>query len=130
LKQPTGGVILLHDTSPEEPKDLLELKVKKTKVAPAPTTEGVGSASGASAAAQALNAFGGGSLRGGEDDEEAILSALAESRREAEARRGQEDAQESSLHLLDDGPEGEAEVPDEFEYWSENEHGDDDAMEE
>ncbi|KAF2007449.1 26S proteasome regulatory complex, non-ATPase subcomplex, Rpn2/Psmd1 subunit [Amniculicola lignicola CBS 123094] len=36
VKKPTGGVILLTDTKPEEPKTLLELKVKKA--APAPTT--------------------------------------------------------------------------------------------
>jgi 26S proteasome regulatory subunit N2 len=38
--QPTGGVILLNDTRPSEPKSLLELKVKKT--APAPTPGGAG----------------------------------------------------------------------------------------
>lgn len=36
--QPTGGVILVHDTQPSEPKDLLELKIKKavTTAAPGP----------------------------------------------------------------------------------------------
>jgi 26S proteasome regulatory subunit N2 len=38
--QPTGGVILLTDTKPSEPKTLLELKVKKA--APAPTPGGAG----------------------------------------------------------------------------------------
>lgn len=36
--QPTGGVILLTDTTPSEPKTLLELKVKKSKPAPGATT--------------------------------------------------------------------------------------------
>ncbi|KAF2021985.1 26S proteasome regulatory complex, non-ATPase subcomplex, Rpn2/Psmd1 subunit [Aaosphaeria arxii CBS 175.79] len=36
IKKPTGGVVLLTDTKPSEPKTLLELKVKKT-TAPAPT---------------------------------------------------------------------------------------------
>jgi 26S proteasome regulatory subunit N2 len=40
INQPTGGVILLHDTKPSESKSLLELKVKKT--APAPTPGGAG----------------------------------------------------------------------------------------
>jgi 26S proteasome regulatory subunit N2 len=39
LAQPTGGVILLHDTQPEEEKTLLELKVKK---APAQAAPGAG----------------------------------------------------------------------------------------
>lgn len=35
--QPTGGVILLHDTQPSEEKSLLDLKVKKkAAAAPAP----------------------------------------------------------------------------------------------
>lgn len=39
VKKPTGGVILLTDTTPSEPKSLLELKAKKTvKPAAAPAT--------------------------------------------------------------------------------------------
>jgi 26S proteasome regulatory subunit N2 len=38
--QPTLGVILLHDTTPSEPKTLLELKVKKAAPAPAPGATG------------------------------------------------------------------------------------------
>ncbi|PVI03370.1 26S proteasome regulatory complex, non-ATPase subcomplex, Rpn2/Psmd1 subunit [Periconia macrospinosa] len=40
VKKPTGGVILLADTRPSEPKTLLELKVKKA--APVPTPGGAG----------------------------------------------------------------------------------------
>lgn len=40
VKKPTGGVILVHDTKPSEPKTLLELKVKKTSTAPAPGAGG------------------------------------------------------------------------------------------
>ncbi|KIW07146.1 uncharacterized protein PV09_02016 [Verruconis gallopava] len=39
VKKPTGGVILLHDTQPDQPKTLVELKVKKTTVQPAPTRD-------------------------------------------------------------------------------------------
>ncbi|KAF2641661.1 26S proteasome regulatory complex, non-ATPase subcomplex, Rpn2/Psmd1 subunit [Massarina eburnea CBS 473.64] len=42
VKKPTGGVVLLIDTKPSEPKTLLELKVKKA--APAPTPGGAGPA--------------------------------------------------------------------------------------
>ena len=38
--QPTLGVILLTDTKPSEPKELLELKVKKAAPAPAPGASG------------------------------------------------------------------------------------------
>lgn len=38
--QPTLGVILLTDTTPSEPKSLLELKVKKAVPAPAPGAAG------------------------------------------------------------------------------------------
>jgi 26S proteasome regulatory subunit N2 len=38
--QPTLGVILLTDTKPSEPKELLELKVKKAAAAPAPGATG------------------------------------------------------------------------------------------
>ncbi|KAF2198089.1 26S proteasome-like protein regulatory subunit rpn2 [Delitschia confertaspora ATCC 74209] len=37
VKKPTGGVILLTDTKPTEPKALLELKVKKAQPAPGAT---------------------------------------------------------------------------------------------
>ncbi|ORX92498.1 26S proteasome regulatory subunit rpn2 [Clohesyomyces aquaticus] len=40
VKQPTGGVILLEDTQPSEPKKLLEMKVKKAAPAPPPGSAG------------------------------------------------------------------------------------------
>jgi 26S proteasome regulatory subunit N2 len=39
-KQPTGGVILVHDTTPSAPKSLLELKVKKAAPAAVPGASG------------------------------------------------------------------------------------------
>ncbi|KAH6620494.1 armadillo-type protein [Boeremia exigua] len=42
VKKPTLGVILLTDTTPSEPKELLELKVKKAAPAPAPGATGSG----------------------------------------------------------------------------------------
>jgi len=80
VKKPTGGVILLHDTRPSEPKSLLELKARK-KAAPAaapgaaqnaPNTDtimadlGLSTVSGAAAAAGVLTA-----VDEDEDDEEA-----------------------------------------------------------
>ncbi|KAF1964830.1 26S proteasome regulatory complex, non-ATPase subcomplex, Rpn2/Psmd1 subunit [Bimuria novae-zelandiae CBS 107.79] len=40
VKKPTGGVIIVHDTKPEEAKSLLELKVRKAAPAPAPGAAG------------------------------------------------------------------------------------------
>jgi 26S proteasome regulatory subunit N2 len=40
MLKPTGGVILLNDTRPSEPKSLLELKVKKVVPAPTPGAAG------------------------------------------------------------------------------------------
>ena len=76
IEQPTGGVILLLDTQPEEEKVLIEEKLKKASVekAAAPTTledmrnesfnlrrqadaEGEASGAGAAAAAGVLTAF-------------------------------------------------------------------------
>ena len=36
MAQPTGGVILLTDTTPSEPKSLVEMRAKKTSTAAAP----------------------------------------------------------------------------------------------
>jgi 26S proteasome regulatory subunit N2 len=40
ILQPTGGVILVTDTRPQDPKTLLELKVKKAAPVPAPGATG------------------------------------------------------------------------------------------
>ena len=76
VKKPSGGVILLHDTKPSEPKTLMEMKRKQpVKPATAPSTtqepgEAAPSASGAGAAEAAgvLTAFDEGGE--GEDDAE------------------------------------------------------------
>jgi 26S proteasome regulatory subunit N2 len=64
VKKPTNGVILLHDTRPEEEKDLLPLKVKKAPAtapapAPAPATAPAPASGGPAAAAAAAGASGG-----------------------------------------------------------------------
>ncbi|KAK4999561.1 proteasome regulatory particle base subunit [Elasticomyces elasticus] len=77
---PTGGVILLHDTAPSEPKSLIEIKARK-KPTPGPATgpsagrsedvqmgDATGSAAGASAAAGVLNAVDE-DVEGGEEAE-------------------------------------------------------------
>ncbi|KAK7611976.1 26S proteasome-like protein regulatory subunit rpn2 [Phyllosticta paracitricarpa] len=40
VKKPTGGVILVTDTKPDEPKDLLQLELKKAAPTPAPGAPG------------------------------------------------------------------------------------------
>ena len=57
MQQPTGGPILLFDTTPDEPKSLLELKAKKKTAPPAPTP---GNTLGAPSNAPETPAQGGG----------------------------------------------------------------------
>ncbi|KAK3940004.1 armadillo-type protein [Diplogelasinospora grovesii] len=42
VKKPTGGPLLLHDTQPDEPKSLIEEKLKKLTTEKAPVTGGAG----------------------------------------------------------------------------------------
>jgi 26S proteasome regulatory subunit N2 len=95
---------LLHDTQPDEPKTLLELKVKKARVQPAPDA--------ATAAAAAA----------------AGASADAAMRDDAAFEGGQGIVDQG--YMLDEGVEGEAEVPGDFEYESDGEGLGEDAMEE
>lgn len=77
VKRPTGGVILLHDTKPSEPKTLMEMKRKppaKPATAPSTTQERGESAAqpsgaGAAEAAGVLTAFD----EGGDGEEDAEM---------------------------------------------------------
>ena len=95
VKKPTGGVILLHDTTPEEPKILLEMKKAKkpTQAAAAPETL-----------------------------QDRVDAAMA-----AQGHAGGDGAAEAAgvLTAIDEGGEGDsdAEMPHEFEYHSDGEHG-------
>lgn len=98
VKKPTGGVILLNDTTPSESKSLLEMKrVKK--------------ATQAAAAPQTMQDRGAAALAQGEASRDATGAAEAA----------------GVLTAIDEGGEGEddAEVPREFEYHSDEEHGED-----
>lgn len=97
VKKPTGGVILLNDTTPSEPKTLLEMKKAKKPAQPA-------AAPGAS-----------------QDHADATIDQSADAR---EATSGAAEAA-GVLTALDEGAEGEedAELPREFEYHTDDEHG-------
>lgn len=76
--QPTGGVILLHDTQSKEPKSLLELKAKKKTAQP---VTGPGNAVGSKARAppgdhQMTDLFPG--LSGGAAAAAGVLTAVDE----------------------------------------------------
>ena len=96
VKKPTGGVILLSDTTPSEPKSLLEMKKAKRSPQAAATPQ----------TAQDQGA-----------------APLAQSEVPREAAGAAEAA--GVLTAIDEGGEGEedAEVPREFEYHSDEEHG-------
>lgn len=96
VKKPTGGVILLTDSTPSEPKSLMELKAKKTvKPAAAPPTL-----------------------------QDRVTAALGE---QEAADRDTSGAAEAAgvLTAMDEDPEGgeEAEVPHEFDYFTDEEGG-------
>ena len=93
--QPTGGVILVHDTEPEELKTLLELKVKKAPVQPVIARDTAGGPSGTPATpVPAAAAIASGAAAGA-----SVLTAVDE----------------------DDEEGGEAPVPDDFDYESDGE---------
>lgn len=98
VKKPTGGVILLDDTKPSEPKMLLEMKKAKKPAQPAATPATL---------------------------QDRVDAAMAI----GEANRHESGAAEAAgvLTALDEGGEGDedAELPHEFEYHSDNEHGED-----
>ncbi len=100
VKKPTGGVLLLTDTQPEEPKVLIEEKLKKASIekAAAPTT---------------MEDFEDGSFHprrqgGPSESEEAVIGAATVA---------------SVLSAVDEDEEGgeEAECPRDFEYFTDNE---------
>ena len=93
VKKPTGGVILLIDTTPSEPKSLMELKAKKTvkpAVAPETLQDRVSAAFNQQEAAGANRG-----VTGGAAEAAGVLTAVDEDAEGAE----------------------EAEVPREFEYY-------------
>ena len=98
VKKPTGGVILLNDTRPSEPKTLLELKKAKKP-------------------AQAVAAP--------EASQNRMDATTAQGEVAGESAREATGAAEAAgvLTALDEGGEGEedAELPHEFEYHSDNE---------
>lgn len=101
VKKPTGGVVLLTDTTPSEPKSLMELKAKK-KVKPAATP--------ATMQDRVVEALG---------QHMADRADSGESSGAAEAA--------GVLTAVDEDVEGgeEAEVPGEFEYFTDEEGGGD-----
>lgn len=139
MPQPTGGPLLLEDTQPEEAKTLVEEKLKKVTTEKAPvagqTTAGGGSRFGRQpmigdgdedALAEALRA----ALREGAGGGAALNEMLRQS---AQARgvsdvfstpgQGGAAAAAGVLTAVDEDEEGaeEAQVPGDFEYFTDNE---------
>ncbi|KAK3066466.1 hypothetical protein LTS18_001702 [Coniosporium uncinatum] len=108
VKKPTGGVILLTDEKPSEDKSLLELKMKKPQ--PAPTTGG-----GRTMTDVVNDVFGGANARGSQQQQQQQQQTTGA----AEAA--------GVLTAVDEDEEGgeEAEPPRDFDYYTDNEGGDD-----
>jgi 26S proteasome regulatory subunit N2 len=98
VQQPNNGVIMLHDTQPSEPKDLLEMKVKKAAPAPTPG-QPQGSGSGASASQTLAEQLG------------SVLGRNVEEPAQSDRRE----------NLVDEDLEDLEEVPGEFEYQTDGE---------
>lgn len=110
--QPTGGVVLLEDTTPSEEKSLLELKARKKTTVSAPTP------------GQQLG--GSGADRG--NDFSSAMSGFAPVTPGGFGAGSGAAAAAGVLNAVDEDDEGgeEAPVPDEFEVESEEEEDDDD----
>ena len=110
LPQPTGGVILVIDKTPNEPKTLLELKARKSaKATPAAPDPAAPRAPGAEAVAAATTGAGGAA---------AATAAGAGAAGAAEAA--------GVLTAIDEdleGDENEAPCPESFDYETEGEGG-------
>lgn len=151
LQQPTGGPLLLQDTQPDEEKALIEEKLKKVKTEKAPVAGQRGAGAGGSSgipdfrrdphgAIEALrNASRGGDLNNIND-----MASLFSGGRGGAGAFGDEDAAAAGsgsgaaaaagvLTAVDEDNEGdeEAPVPEEFDYFTDNEggEGDDDDVE-
>ncbi|KAF2140844.1 uncharacterized protein K452DRAFT_359291 [Aplosporella prunicola CBS 121167] len=78
VKKPTGGVILVHDTTPSEPKSLLELKVKKATTTPAPGAPGHTLADRVNDAYAAVDEYAAQGEQGGAAEAAGVLTAVDE----------------------------------------------------
>ncbi|MCJ1276346.1 proteasome regulatory particle base subunit [Puttea exsequens] len=98
VKKATGGVILLNDTTPSEPKTLLEMKKAKKPAQPAAAPETM------------------------QDRVDIAMAQGQTAREEAEASGAAQAA--GVLTAVDEGGEGEAdaEMPQPFDYYSDEEH--------
>ncbi|KAK4159427.1 armadillo-type protein [Cladorrhinum sp. PSN259] len=133
VKKPTGGPLLLHDTQPEEPKSLIEEKLKKVTTEKAPV---VGAGSGATPRNPATQNLLNQMTRGRFDPtsvsdlNEIFHRAAQEQRRDRESRRaggagtGEGAAAAAGvLTAVDEDNEGdeEAPVPQDFDYFTDAE---------
>jgi 26S proteasome regulatory subunit N2 len=102
VKRPTGGVILVLDTQPESEREIIELKATKVETKPAPAAQGQSSqAQAASQAAPQTPAQAVSTSAGGAAAAAGVLTAIDEDEEGAE----------------------EAPVPEEFDYHTDNEGG-------
>jgi len=100
VKKPTGGVTVVLDTQPDEPREIIELEVSKQLVKAGPSEATIGS-DGEIAAVPHTPVASGAVMGAGAAAAAGVLTAVDEDEEGAE----------------------EAPVPDEFDYISENEGG-------
>ncbi|KAL2163332.1 hypothetical protein VTH06DRAFT_5389 [Thermothelomyces fergusii] len=132
VKKPTGGPILLHDTQPDEPKTLVEEKLRKAGTERAPTATGTG-ATPRNAAQSLLSNWSSRAMAGGagmpELNELLQLTARGTESRATQVGGGSAAGSGSGaaaaagvLTAVDEDNEGdeEAPAPAEFEYFTDD----------
>jgi len=121
VKKPTGGPILLHDTQPDEAKSLIEEKLKKARMEKAPLSGPSNAGGHAGDRRQDLVDL----LRNGRRPPNPTLSEFGQMLRSA--------GQSGSTANRNVGgttqvriPEGEADLPEPFDYFTEEDESDED----
>jgi len=130
VKKPTGGVLLLHDTQPDQPKSLVEEKLKKVTTERAPVA-GASSGATASSSRQAANQalfsrMSRVAAAGGTTNIQEINDILQAAQRSGEAQAAATSGAAAAagvLTAIDEDGEGdeEATTPRDFEYFTDAE---------
>ncbi|KAK4141340.1 armadillo-type protein [Dichotomopilus funicola] len=130
VKKPTGGPVLLDDTQPDEPKELIEEKLKKATTERAPVATATTGATPRNAAQSLLSNWSSRAMAGGAGGVPEISDLLqlglgGQDGRSA-ARTSGAAAAAGVLTAVDEDNEGdeEAPVPEDFEYFTDG--GEDD----
>ncbi|KKA26421.1 hypothetical protein TD95_000154 [Thielaviopsis punctulata] len=126
VKKPTGGPMLLIDTTPEEPKSLLEEKLKKVVSDKAPLGANSGSGSRPSRSSRSLGSSHAGIPTTMQQLQQLVRDGGAQTVHDSAAAALGAVEPSHTLTLADGSDEEEAPVPEPFEYFTDNDGDDED----